>query len=434
MLPSLAPRKKTRKMSTKTETLFISAVLRQDDHKTPILAGVQPKWFASHYEEWDWIYRYIERHRKCPSKPLFKSKFPDFQIIKSDDVEYCLDELREDYLRRSMVIAVDQVADQVRDDVPMATVMEQLQSQLITLQSDSTGTSNESDVVDDWELAYNEVARRHDRAKERGQSGIPTGFATLDLETNGPQEGDYWIVAARLGQGKTGALIRMACTAVVNGFTVQFDALEQSRAQIAMRSHAFLSSDHAKETFTSSDLMRGQNFDLLSYKKFLAGLKDTLSGKLIVNDTSRGRVTPSTVAAQIERNHPDIVFIDYLTLMNQQAGDWQAIAALSAELKGIAMQYKIPIVAAAQINRMAIGEDLPGAEHLAGADAIGQDADAVVTMKQVSRHIVKMKLAKFRHGSDGHVWDNEFRPNSGYFREVSGDEALEIIDEDRAEA
>ena len=120
--------------------------------------------------------------------------------------------------------------------------------------------------------------------------------------------------------------------------------------------------------------------------------------------------------------------------MNQQAGDWQAIAALSAELKGIAMQYKIPIVAAAQINRMAIGEDLPGAEHLAGADAIGQDADAVVTMKQVSRHIVKMKLAKFRHGSDGHVWDNEFRPNSGYFREVSGDEALEIIDEDRAEA
>ena len=94
MLPSLAPRKKTRKMSTKTETLFISAVLRQDDHKTPILAGVQPKWFASHYEEWDWIYRYIERHRKCPSNPLFKSKFPDFQIIKSDDVEYCLDELR----------------------------------------------------------------------------------------------------------------------------------------------------------------------------------------------------------------------------------------------------------------------------------------------------------------------------------------------------
>jgi len=128
------------------------------------------------------------------------------------------------------------------------------------------------------------------------------------------------------------------------------------------------------------------------------------------------------------------VFIDYLTLMNGQVGDWQAIAALSAELKGIAMRYGIPIIAAAQINRTAIGEDLPGAEHLAGADAIGQDADAVITMKQVSKHVIKMRLAKYRHGSDGQIWFNEFRPGSGRFVEIDGDTASEIMAEDRADA
>jgi replicative DNA helicase len=226
----------------------------------------------------------------------------------------------------------------------------------------------------------------------------------------------------------------MAAHAVYQGFTVQYDALEQTRAQIAMRAHSFLSSDHAKSTFKSTALMNGTDFDLLSYKKFLQELKEGTTGRLIVNDTSRGRVSPSTIAAQIERNRPDIVFIDYLTLMNTQAGDWQAIAALSAELKGIAMRYEVPIVAAAQINRMAIGNDLPGAEHLAGADAIGQDADCVLTMKQVSRHVVKMKMAKYRHGSDGQVWFNEFRPNNGLFREISGDTADDIMAEDKLEA
>jgi replicative DNA helicase len=128
------------------------------------------------------------------------------------------------------------------------------------------------------------------------------------------------------------------------------------------------------------------------------------------------------------------VFIDYLTLMSTGGDDWKAIANLSAELKGIAMHYQVPIVAAAQINRMAIGNDVPGPEHLAGADAIGQDADCVVTMKQMSAHLIKMRLAKFRHGSDGQTWMNEFRPNTGMFDEVSGGRADEIIEEDKSQA
>lgn len=418
-------------MASQNESLFISAVLRQEDHKSPILAGVKPSWFVSHADEWDWIDRYIRRHNRTPSKSLFKTKFPDFKLLVSDDVEYCLEELREDHLRRSLVSTVNSVIGKVQDDKPPHEIMSELSTTILNLQADTDGVANESDVIDDMDMVYNEVAKRYERAVAHGQSGIPTGFATLDLVTNGPQPSDYWIVAARLGQGKTWTLLRMACTAVYRGFTVQYDALEQSRAQITMRAHSFLSSDHAMKSFQSQDLINGKGFDLIKYKEFLEELKGKLSGRLIVNDTSRGRVTPSTIAAQIERNKPDIVFIDYLTLMNNHTGDWQALSALSAEMKGIAMRYEVPIVAAAQINRTAIGEDLPGAEHLAGADAIGQDADAVITMKQVTQRVVKMKLAKYRHGRDGQVWFNEFVPNSGKFFEISGDTAKDLMDEDK---
>lgn len=419
-------------MSTASiEALLISAVLRQEDHKTPLLEGASSDWFLSYRPEWQWIETYITRHHKAPSKSLFKATFPDFVVLKSDDVEYCVREVKESYLRRSLVNLLEETSERIKNNSQAIEIINYTQHELMQLQVSSEGGRNETNVVDDWELAYGEAARRYERNQTRGIAGVPTGFPTLDNLTGGPQEGDYWIVAARLGQGKTWTLIRMACNALYAGLTVQYDALEQSRAQIAMRSHSFLSSQYGKQVFRSMDLMHGKDFDLKAYKEFLAGLKDLIAGKLIVNDTSRGRLNPSMIAAQIERNKPDIVFIDYLTLMNTGGDDWKAIANLSAEMKGIAMHYSVPIVAAAQINRMAIGNEVPGPEHLAGADAIGQDADCVITMKQMSAHVIKMKLAKFRHGSDGQTWFNEFRPNSGKFDEISGQQADDIMDEDK---
>ena len=414
------------------EGLLISAVLRQQDHRTPLMEGVEKDWFLTYFSEWEWIQNYINRHHKAPSKSLFKVTFPDFVIMKADDVEYCITEVKNSFLRRSLLTLIDFSVEKIKGGEEVRTIINDAQRTLMDLQVRSEGSRNECDVLDDWQHTYNEVARRYERVQERGMAGVPTGFASLDNLTGGPQAGDYWIVAARLGQGKTWTLIRMASSAIYKGMTVQYDALEQSRAQIAMRTHSFLSSAHAKSSFRSMDLMHGQNFDLKEYKEFLGNLKDEIKGKLIVNDTSRGRLNPSMIAAQIERNKPDIVFIDYLTLMNTGGDDYKAIANLSAEMKGIAMHYQVPIVAAAQLNRMAIGNDIAGAEHLAGADAIGQDADCVITMKQMSAHVIKMKLAKFRHGSDGQMWFNEFRPNSGKFDEISGQEAEEIMDEDKA--
>lgn len=421
-------------MSGKDEVLFLSAVLRQGDVVTPLGSGVTKHWFHSYQDEWEWVDSYVKRHRKCPSKTLFRDRFPGFTILKSDDVEYTINQLRASHIRFSLIDTVDDVLERLKDSEDPSGVLDSAYQSLASIQLDAHGGQNESEIISDWEGTFSEVARRYERMQARGMAGVPTGFATLDLLTGGPQPGDYWIVAARLGQGKTWTLIRMACAALYGEAVVQYDALEQSRAQIAMRCHTFLSSQYGTEVFKSMDLMHGKNFDLVAYKRFLKELSGKLDGRLVVDDTSRGRVSPSSIAAQIERNRPDIVFIDYLTLMNAGGDDWRAMAELSGEIKGIAMRYEVPIVAAAQINRMAIGNDVPGAEHLAASDAIGQDADAVVTMRQMSQRVIKMKLAKFRHGMDGQAWFNEFSPNTGRFEEINGDDAKDLMDEDRANA
>lgn len=228
--------------------------------------------------------------------------------------------------------------------------------------------------------------------------------------------------------------VRMAYAGAITGHKVTYYSLEQSRFQIASRVHAFGSRQYAKSPFNPMDLNKGTGFDLREYKKFLQEMRDKKgTGRFTINDTSRGIVTPSVVAAGIESGQPDIVFIDYLTLLGANSDDWRGTAKLSSELQAIANRYAIPIVAMSQVNRLGIGKEPPGAEHLSQADAIGQDADVVLTMTQKSQGVMKMRLAKFRHGPGGATWHAKFSPGTGEYEEVTESEAETLLAADNEE-
>jgi hypothetical protein len=68
---------------------------------------------------------------------------------------------------------------------------------------------------------------------------------------------------------------------------------------------------------------------------------------------------------------------------------------------------------------------------LSQADAIGHDADVVMTQKQMSTHVMKHRLAKFRHGSGGDMWYSKFSPGTGEYMEITQDQAGELMERDR---
>lgn len=422
-------------MATSPEAFLISAVIRQSDHITPAARGITNKFFHAFPDEWEWIEKYIAKHKRAPSKGAFKSKFPQFRFKAVDDVEHYCEEVRKSHVTVKLTSAVQDIIEQIEDgDVDAA--VRAMHHDALDIESQMSGLSSDADIIEHWQETYDEVMRRAARAEEFGQPGLPTGFPTLDERTGGPQGGQVWIVAARLGQGKTWSLVRMAVAACFSGFTIQYDALEQSRAEIAMRVHTFASSEFGKDVFKNLDLSQGRNFSPRDYKEFLRDMRKQVSGKFHVADSSKGGIGTLTMGAQIERNRPDGVYLDYITLMETEEGgdDWRGIARLSKALKNMAGRYGIPIIAAAQLNRQAAaGKDLAGPETLAEADAIGRDADAVITMRQLSKRVIAMKLAKFRHGRDGFVWYTRFLPNTGYFEEVTFDDAQDLIAEDKDE-
>lgn len=420
-------------MATHPEVLLISAVIRNQDHLTPMANGITAAFFHAYGDEWEWIESYTSRHRRTPSREAFLSKFPNFTLKKADDVAYFCDEVRKGHAQAEMSTLIQDALDAMKNG-DVAAAVKTMHARSIEIESRLNGQAHDADIIGNYGDVLREVERRADRASKFGMAGIPTGFPTLDERTGGPGPGHIWVVAARLGQGKTWSLVRMAAAACFSGFSVQYDALEQSRAEIAMRVHTFMSSEFGQQVFKNLDLAQGRNFDMREYREFLAEMRGRVTGKFHVADTTRGRVSPMTIAAQIERNKPDAVFLDYLTLMDSgNADDWKGVAKLSASLKQVATQYGVPIIAAAQLNRTAAGggRDLAGPEALAESDAIGRDADAVITMRQISKRVIAMKLVKFRHGRDGFTWYTTFTPNTGHFEEVTLDQAKDIEAEDR---
>lgn len=421
-------------MATNSEALLISSVLRTEDMIPALQSGLTKQQFHAHPDEWEWIERYYMRYRKVPSKVAFKQQFPEFAIKAVDDVGHFASEVRRHHARVSLTTAMRDTAEALADGDVDAAVSTAL-SKIVSISAEMGDGTNDSDIITGWSDTYEEVAKRVERVAKHGIAGIPTGFTTLDERTGGPQAGHVWIVGARLGEGKSWTMMRMATAALLEGYNIQYNALEQTRAEVAMRIHTFLSSSVGQEIFRNMDLMQGRNFDLKSYKLFLKGMKDKIDGRMHVSDTSRGRVSPLSIAAQIERNNPDIVFVDYLTLMEKTGdGDWKSIAKLSGDLKELASRYAIPIVAAAQLNRAhGLSKEPAGPEALAQADAIGQDADAVITMRQTTKSVVRMKLAKYRHGLAGYQWYAQFQPGRGIFKEVSYSTAQTLMDADRDE-
>lgn len=385
--------------------------------------------FLNYQPVWDWLVDYTNQHGSTPDRTAFMHDWSDLQLLKTDNVSYWVDALKARFAQSTMLEVMAEAQDQLSEDEDPSDVLKEMSTNLSSLlgkvERHAVGKLSE-----DWADAVSEVRNRVEARLNGKSAGWPYGFPTLDLATSGAQPGHLCVIGARLGHGKTFTLLRMAEEAVKAGANVLFFSLEQSRNQIMYRMHSLLSRSFSDTLFSSSDLMSG-SVDIDSYEAFCRSLGETLEGEFTIHDTKRGRVSSQTVAAAIDAHKPDIVFIDYLTLMDMDGNDWQSIAKLTGQLKVTAEQYGVPIVVAAQLNREALSSSGPaGAEHLGRSDAIGQDADLIVTLNKKSKHVVQMRLAKYRHASDQQKWYVEFRPEKGMIEEISADRATDVLDED----
>lgn len=271
---------------------------------------------------------------------------------------------------------------------------------------------------------------------KHGITGVETGYKSLDSYTAGFQNSDMIVLAARPGVGKTTFALNLAyniCS--ISDKSVLFFSLEMGGIQLATRVLSSIS-------FVESSKIRTGNLSDTDMRNLIDASYDFENKKLFIRDSTLLTIADlRNECMKVKMKEGlDIVFIDYLQLM--VAGDnyknankngfmsrQEEVAAISRNIKALAKDLNIPIVALSQLHREA--ENRSGAPQLSDlreSGAIEQDADIVMLIHRPNKEDsqdprVDVALAKHRNGSTGTI---NFRFDKGTTRFSEWDNKTEI--------
>ena len=210
-------------------------------------------------------------------------------------------------------------------------------------------------------------------------SGVKTGYYDLDRLTSGFQKGDLIILAARPSVGKTAFALNVAYNvAYKSEEAVAVFSLEMPAEQLISRIICSAGSLQA-ETLRSGSILKDNN------ERYYAAAEKVSKCNLYIDDTPGIRV--GEIAAKCRRLKRDhglkMIIIDYLQLIsgpaNSRESRQQEVSDISRQLKMIARELEVPVIALSQLSRSVEKRDnkRPVLSDLRESGAIEQDADIV---------------------------------------------------------
>lgn len=237
--------------------------------------------------------------------------------------------------------------------------------------------------------------------------GLPTGFVRLDLLTNGLQNGDLVILAARPSVGKTAFALNIATNvALVAKKKVAFFGLEMPREQLVQRILC-ATAKVRMDKMLSGNLNNNEWNAIYRAKELLAD-----NNNIYIDDSSLIRADEilSRCRRLQRENGLDLVVIDYLQLMqgDKRAGSNRVneVSDISRMLKIAAKELKVPVIALSQLSRDSEKANRkPMLSDLRESGAIEQDADIVMFLhkkydgEDAGDGVIILDVAKHRNGA-----------------------------------
>ena len=246
-------------------------------------------------------------------------------------------------------------------------------------------------------------------------TGVPTGFRAFDALTSGFQKQDLIVIAARPSMGKTSLALNVAENAAIESkAVVGIFSLEMSAESLAMRMLCSEASVDAQK-FRSGYL---SNEEWSRLGKALGKLADA---RIFIDDTPAISVFEMRAKARrlaTEQKQLDMIVVDYLQLMSGSTRRFesrqQEVSQISRELKALAKELNIPMVALSQLSRAPENrtDHRPQLADLRESGAIEQDADVVAFIyreeqynkSDENKNIAELIVAKQRNGPTDTVY------------------------------
>ena len=335
------------------------------------------------------------------------------QVPTSGNVEYYGRIVERTSILRRLIHAAGQIAAIAYEEGDADVALDRAE-QLIFNISQRHARSDFSLLRDILSEYMNKLDQLHER---RGTIvGVPTGFTDLDRLTGGLQRSDLIILAARPAIGKTSLALSLAHNSTVKyQHSVAIFSLEMSKEQLVQR---LLSMDAGvDQQRLRTGWIEDDEWDRIIYAM------GTLSEANIWIDDTPGITTVEmrSKARRLQAEHGiDLIIVDYLQLMQSVLGSGkrnenrvQEISEVSRNLKALARELNLPVLALAQLSRAVETRQskVPQLSDLRESGSLEQDADIVMFIyrddiynpESERKNIADIIVAKHRNGPVGEV-------------------------------
>jgi hypothetical protein len=364
------------------EVRLISRAVRERTIAPLLEAGVNNDWWVNSEcrDVWRFLVQHFNKYGEVPTAASLKDEFPNFQVLKIDDsLQYLLD--RFIAYRRHV-----HVEDMLQDAAEILSRTNDHEAALQTVERRMTeiyreGTPGTSDLFlsRDPHLRFQEYLE--DEKKSGSLLGLATGFHRIDLATGGLQGGQLVTQIAAPKTGKSQILLQTAINIHKDGHNVLFQTFE-------MNNHECRDRHDAMRAHTSYNRMRRRALTDPEKNDYRAMLDEMagLDNELVLSDSLTG-ITVSALTAKIEQHHPDVVFIDGVYLMVDEAtgesNTPQSLTNTTRALKRLAQRLDIPIVISTQTLLWKMRGGKVTADSIGYSSSFFQDSDVLLGLEQV---------------------------------------------------
>lgn len=300
------------------------------------------------------------------------------KVSSSAHIEFHARIVLQKFIQRKLIGISNEIITEAYDETTdVFDLLDSAEAKLFEVSQGSLKKSTEAAAG----LVVQALKKIQDISNTEGMSGIPSGFTKLDNLTSGWQPSDLVILAARPGMGKTAFVMSMAKNMAIDfDIPVAIFSLEMSSIQLITR---MISS----ETGISSGKLKKGDLEPHEWEQLNVKVKKLSDAPIFIDDTpSLSIFDLRAKARRLASQHGiKIVIIDYLQLMTAGSSKGggnreQEISMISRNLKALAKELEIPVIALSQLSRAVEtrgGSKRPLLSDLRESGAIEQDADIV---------------------------------------------------------
>lgn len=375
------------------ETTILKNLIYNEAYARKILPFIKLEYFSDSTEKnvFTEINEHINTYKHLPTYESLVINFTESKVLTEDQVRSAVEMIRHINAEKDEPTDVEWLTDQTekfcQDKAIYNAIMEsvrilddkvdkQSKGSIPQLLSNALGVSFDASVGHDY---IDDSSSRYD-FYHKHETKIPFDLDIFNKITKGGIPNKTLNIAlAGTGVGKSLFMCHVAASAMSQGLNVLYITLEMAEERIAERIDANLLNIDISDLHTVSKA---------DYDRKFAALCAKTQGKLIIKEYPTASASTLHFRAllnelQLKKSFkPSIIFIDYLNICSSariKAGanvnSYSYIKAIAEELRGLAVEFNVPIVSATQTTRSGFTSSDPGLEDTSESFGLPATAD-----------------------------------------------------------